>query len=334
MGSAQIPEIEFAQIEPTTRCNFTCGFCCGRRMEQRSISPRIFAQAIERLPRLKHIELQGEGEPLLHPQFFEMAGLAHDRGIKVSTITNGSLFTMRDTIKKLIEVGLEKISVSIESADPAQFKRIRGGRLDTVIAGISALLAERNARGLTRPLLDFAVTVLESTVASYPAIVDLYQRLGMDGGINTQLLQRMGTYTAHYSPELQAELVSAESAERFQALRAAGERRIGAPPKIGFYKEFFADRPADLNICPWLERGTYISADGRMTPCCKIKDTAKLSYGEVADPASAGYYRTTAAMRADLHRGVIPPECTGCSGAEPFRGRPDRLACASHPGRV
>ncbi len=328
MSCEQIEEIEYAQIEPTTRCNFTCGFCCGRKMEQRSLPFETFCAAIERFPNLKHIELQGEGEPLLHPDFFRMTKFARDRGIKVSTITNGSLLGVRDNVPKLLELGLEKISISIESADAVQFGKIRGGKLESLIAGVTSLLTERNARSLSRPLVDFAVTVLESTIDSYPAIVDLYLKLGMDGGINTQLLQRMGGYVVNYSAELQANLVSPESAARFQALRLEGEMRIGAPAKVGFYKELFKERTTELNICPWLERGTYLAADGKMTPCCKIKDTTKHSYGDVLDLSLDYHRKMRESMRADLHRGIIPPTCTGCSGVEHFRGLPDRFGKA------
>lgn len=158
----QIPEIEFAQIEPTTRCNCTCGFCCGRSMEQRDITLETFAKTLDAFPNLKHVELQGEGEPLLHHDVFEMARMLRSRDVSVSIITNGSQLLKRNAIPQILDLGLEKVSVSIESADAETFKKIRGGKLETVVAGIRELIQERNRRGLARPLIDFAVTVLES----------------------------------------------------------------------------------------------------------------------------------------------------------------------------
>ncbi len=42
---------------------------------------------------LMHVELQGEGEPMLHPRFFEMAAMIRRMHpvAKISLITNGSL---------------------------------------------------------------------------------------------------------------------------------------------------------------------------------------------------------------------------------------------------
>lgn len=319
-----LDEIEYAQIEPTTRCNFSCGFCCGRKMLQQDISWETFQAAVDTFPKLRHIELQGEGEPLLHSLFFKMAEYARRKGIKVSIITNGSLLKLKDNIPKLLDLGLEKISVSIESADEEKFKEIRGGRLKDVTSGIRALIEERNRQRLEKPVIDFAVTVLSSTVSSYPKIVNLYRDLNMDGGINTQLLQRMESYTSQYSEELSSETVSEESFTQFKALRATGEEEIGQPKKVGFYKELFADHSRESNTCPWLEKGVFINLSGDMSPCCKIKNADKYGYGNLEDgDVVKKYHHLRNEMRSQLHRGEVPPACVGCPGAEPYRGRPD-----------
>ena len=84
--------VRLLQVEPTTRCNFTCGFCAGRHLDQSDLALATFDALLDQLPDVEHLELQGEGEPLMHTDFFAMAERARARGIEVSTITNGSFF--------------------------------------------------------------------------------------------------------------------------------------------------------------------------------------------------------------------------------------------------
>ena len=119
-------KVVFAQVEPTTRCNFICGFCSGRQMDQSDFAAEDFTRLLDSFPDLEHIELQGEGEPLLHKGFFEMARQARERGIRLSMITNGSLLS-EERVAAILEVGIEALYVSIESPDEAKFQDIRGG---------------------------------------------------------------------------------------------------------------------------------------------------------------------------------------------------------------
>ena len=220
-------KVVFAQIEPTTRCNFTCGFCSGRQMDQSDFAVEDFERLLASFPDLEHIELQGEGEPLLHKGFFEMARQARARGIRLSMITNGSLLS-EERVAAILDVGFEAIYVSIESPEEAAFQKIRGGLLSKVKEGIARLLAARNARGMKQPTVGFAITVLKDTAQSLPAIADLYHELKMDGGATVQPLNRMDCYTGVYDSEMQAQGLS----HREAASLRAWTRRIASTSSI------------------------------------------------------------------------------------------------------
>jgi len=132
---ASMERITHAQIEPTTRCNFTCGFCAGRSMAQGDLDWDAFVAFLDAHPDLEHVELQGEGEPMLHARFFDMVELCRDRGIRAGIITNGSLLS-EDRVERLLAAGLSSVHISMESSDPAQFAAIRGGKFDKVRDGI------------------------------------------------------------------------------------------------------------------------------------------------------------------------------------------------------
>jgi MoaA/NifB/PqqE/SkfB family radical SAM enzyme len=373
-------DVSFLQIEPTTRCNFTCGFCAGRHMPQQNMSPVRLEKILRATapitdasdPRgLQHVELQGEGEPMLHPQFFEMAEMirrVHPRA-KISLITNGSLLSA-ENVERILEIGFHKLMVSIESPDSEEFVKIRGGKLSKVIDGIRLFVGARDSGlgardcdphaaredGKVGPVcragpevppgrldllprypesqrrgaacyIGFAITVLRRTMHELPRILDLYDELGLDGGITLQPLQTMPAYTQHYGPEMRDQMLTPDDRRQFQQelrhnprIREFFERtqpmaaRKGTGP-AGFYDELFAGWEPRSGECPWLARGLYVAYNGRATGCCYIKDTARDGFGELTLATIERIAANREAMQDELRRGRIPRPCTNCATA-------------------
>jgi MoaA/NifB/PqqE/SkfB family radical SAM enzyme len=287
-------------------------------MDQTDLAPGAFEKLLDRLPGLEHLELQGEGEPLLHPAFFEMARQARARGIEVSTITNGSLFSPR-RIEELLDADLTSVLVSLESPDASEFAAIRGGRLGKVIEGIGALLAARAARRLRRPAVGFAVTVLRSTEHRFPEVLDLYRRLGLDGGVIVQTLNPMQAYARGYSERLRAETYGGLGRAvvlrrlRRQAERADLDRR-GEP--TSFWTRLFSREKRPGAGCPWLESALFIDRHGRVMTCPHVKDGDRHALGTLEEVGLDGILSARRATARALEDGVIPTPCQGCAIAD------------------
>ena len=320
--------IKLLQVEPTTRCNFTCGFCCGRQMDQNDVSMDDFQLALDKFPHLERLELHGEGEPMMHPGIFDMAQRARERGLTVSTITNGSLFT-RTNIHRILESGIETLFVSIESPDVQEFKNIRGGSLEKVKRGIRKFLAERDLRGLSLPTVGFSVTVLKRTQAALPDIAALYRELGMDGGISAHMLNTMPSYVKTYTNGMADELLT-KTEQALAWTRYA--RIIGSPEyqrtKVHFSDEVFGQvakakdsgrpkkRVKEYRSCTWLDSGLYINRHGATSGCARIKDTTQYGFGSIRQLSGDAIAEARDALRRELHSADIPEACSGCFIAE------------------
>lgn len=315
-GRRALESVRFLEIEPTTRCNFTCGFCCGRHMLQQDLDPATFEATLDAFPDVTHLELQGEGEPLLQPRFFEMVKLARARGIRISCITNGSLLSA-ENVARILDLGFEKLMVSFESLEPATFRRLRGGKIEKVIEGLERLAREKRARGLERPSIGLAVTALRDTLGELPAFVALYRRLGLDGGINLQPLNPMPGYARHYDAWLAGQLLSdRELRQHMQQLRAEPVYGIaidGSSPFRGFFDELFSGFEPARRTCPWLEQGAFVTADGWVTPCCTIKDGERAGFGKVGREGAAQRDAARRALAGELREGRTPDVCQGCA---------------------
>jgi MoaA/NifB/PqqE/SkfB family radical SAM enzyme len=306
--------IRFLQVEPTTRCNFTCGFCSGRHMDQTDLDTDVFTLALDRMPQLRHVELQGEGEPLMHPAFFQMARRARQRGIEVSTITNGSMFSPA-RIDALLDADLGSVLVSLESPDPTEFAALRGGRLDKVLEGVRALVATRNARGLLRPAIGLAVTILRSTEARFPQILEVYRRLGLDGGVVVQTLNPMEDYARTYSEALASETYAglARAVVERRLLRQVSQAKLDRHGESSsFWTQLFEDRSA----CPWLRSALYLDRQGRLSTCPYVKDADRHLLGRLRTDDLQTVLSARQRLRLALEAGDIPTPCRGCAIAD------------------
>lgn len=143
--------LRFVQVEVTTHCNFTCFYCAGRAMPQRHMPLALFEDILLRLPTDPlTVSLQGEGEPTLHPKFWEMVSQVRSRGYRPYTITNGSALPYPERIA----AAFPEIGISIDSLDETEAARIGRTQLDRVLHNLDRLLELMPASRVTVHTVD------------------------------------------------------------------------------------------------------------------------------------------------------------------------------------
>ena len=306
----------FLNVEPTTHCNFRCWYCIGRTMPQVNMQLDDYRKIFARFPGLKTIALVGEGEPLLHPDFFLMADMARERGVRVMITSNGSRFS-DDVIRCLCESAVTYVSVSIDSVDPATFIDSRPpGNLIEIWDGIERLRAYRDQHGFRYPVLGLKGTLFPHTVDQLPAIIEEGWRRGMEVYEGFQPLNPMTTYLSCYPDDKKSLLVSVqEVATKIASHSSAAEGKLElisefcAREGIEFDKN---GRPNGLRPgCD--EQWVYVLAGGDVTPCCMIKQPISSSWNlfqnQLTDILADPLYENT---RFNLWNGIFPLDCAGC----------------------
>lgn len=294
---AHVPLPRFAQIEPIGRCNLACGMCTvnHRGDEVATLSMGRFTALLDAMPGLEALHLQGLGEPMLHPQFFDMVALAARRGIRVSANTNLTLLTVRRA-QRCIDSGLAALSVSLDGATAATFQAIRhGASFDKVVRNLARLTDARDAAG--SPLEVRGVMVLmRSNLDELPALVELLHA----HRVNELLVQRLSSDLAHealpprYIPirdySRQAEL----RPEDLPHATAVFERASQRARQLGLQLNLPALRPAPAATaratgprCSWPWDGLYFTAAGELLPCCMAATADRASFGKVFEADAA-----------------------------------------------
>jgi radical SAM protein with 4Fe4S-binding SPASM domain len=325
----QLPK--FLQVEPVGQCNLRCQMCPIQfRHEGPPYGPPAFmdfdrfTQLLEQLPDLEQLQLQGLGEPMMHPRFFDMVERAVGRGIKVSTNTNATLFNSRRA-ERCVTSGLDEIHVSIDGATAETYERIRvRARFDRVIANIQGLVATRRRLGQGHPRIRMVVVAMRRNLRELPELVKLAHRLEIDTVFVQHLCHDFGESSLpdHYRPMrefVDGETLLAEDPAQV-AHTFAEARRMAS--ELGVELRLPRTQPRlhppgtpGPKRCDWPWRGAYVGYQGLAMPCCMVATPDRVQLGNMIEQGVDAVWNGEAYQdfRAALSSETPPEVCRSCS---------------------
>lgn len=173
----------YIQLEPTNRCNQKCIMCPRNEPDYDvpfgDMSFKDYIKILDQIPYISNMQLNGLGEPLLHPEIFNMIKEAKKRGIKLSMNSNLIPVNSIEKAKKLVDSGLDILKVSIDTANPEIYKRIRQSNdLDKVINAIKLVIKARGKKHY--PQIWFNSIVMQDNYKDIDKILKLGDKLGVD----------------------------------------------------------------------------------------------------------------------------------------------------------
>lgn len=131
----------------TKQCNLKCEHCYA------SAGPTKNTDELTLEQKLKVVDILSEagvtmiafsgGEPLISPDFWTLAEYATKRGMYCTIATNGTLLTPRN-VRRLHEVGIRYVEVSLDGSDPGIHDRFRGvrGAWQKTVDGIKRVVSD------------------------------------------------------------------------------------------------------------------------------------------------------------------------------------------------
>jgi MoaA/NifB/PqqE/SkfB family radical SAM enzyme len=312
-------------LETTNRCNLLCT-TCPRTFEDlepaADMSWELFREIVDQFPTIPRVVLHGVGEPMLVKELPRMIRYVKARGAYVLFNTNGTLLTLKKG-RELIATGLDELRISLDAADAATFREVRGrDYFDRIVRQVRAFTALQRDLGAQTPKVSLWLTGLKETVDQLADFV----RLAADIGVGAVYLQRLVYFAdaqgfARPDSALFENLTAHEAAQLKDAEALARSLGIvfdasgASEPGVSLQKRT-ADQPWSLCRRPWTVM--YFTAHGRALPCCiapfSLRGYDHFTLGDATRESLRAIWNGERyqAFRAALLSETPPPSCANC----------------------
>jgi radical SAM protein with 4Fe4S-binding SPASM domain len=260
-----------------------------------------FRRVIDSLPGIRHVEMNGLGEPLLNPHLLEMIAYANRKALQSAFFTNATLLTPEIADRLVHAPGLIEIKVSIDTADPEEYAALRvGADLGNVLANLGALVRMRNESGGIVPAVTVSMTAMPRYIRGIPRLVESLRDVGIHALQVKDVFSLEGT--------LHNDRLSAEDRARideYQRVYAKEDFRI-------IHLRGTSVNRVETRTCiaPW--HTLYVNAAGGVQPCC-FTPFREMIFGNLLETEFRNLWNNDAyrAFRHELKTGV-PKPCAIC----------------------
>jgi radical SAM protein with 4Fe4S-binding SPASM domain len=162
--------------ELTLACNLRCKHCGSSAGQPRNdeLTTDEALQLCDQFPALlvQEVDFTG-GEPLIRPDWPDIALRLKELGISTGIVTNGTTLD-RETVSRLEETGISHVAVSIDGLESTHdFIRGKDGLYRRSMKGLKRLLEQ----GIPTTII---TTVTELNIDELPALFDLFADVGID----------------------------------------------------------------------------------------------------------------------------------------------------------
>ena len=321
----------YVQIEPVGQCNLRCQMCSIQfRQDGPPYGPLAFMEfeqftrLVDQFVNVQELHLQGLGEPMMHPRFFDMVAYAGERGIHVSTNTNLSLLNDRRA-ERCVTSGLATLHVSIDGATAETYERIRvRAHFERVVRNLERVLAARERLGSKLPHIVLVVVVMRQNLHELPELVRLAYRWSTERVFVQHLCHDFGesSLPSHYRP--MREFVQAESllnedpqrVEHYFGIAREEAKELGVDLRLPPTQlHLHAPGTPGPSRCNWPWKGAYISYQGYAMPCCMVSTPDRINFGKIVEEGVEKTWSnaTYQAFRSQLASDEPPEICRSCS---------------------
>ena len=201
------------QIEVTSRCGTGCVFCPHDALSDKwvegDLSLELYRERIApHLGLFGLVYLQGWGEPMLHPDLWDMLAMALEKGCATGFTTNGANL-QADQNQRLLDMGVNLISVSFAGTAASVHESLRThSEFSMLCKNFESLANLKKQHGSDNPWLELHFLMTRANLNEFPSLVELGASLGADEVVATNLtyspnlaLDRMHIFGEQLLPE-------------------------------------------------------------------------------------------------------------------------------------
>ena len=268
-------------IDTTSKCNLTCKSCFRRycddsflnRKDMESIEMDTLIRIL--FPTAYTLNISTVGEPLLSDHMGKILKACTEYRVSLSLTTNGTLLQGEVFLEKLGSV-LNYIEISVDSASPALFEKLRkGASFEEVIANSRNLGEIKRRRPDPKFSMGFSMTLFRENLEEIPDVLRLVSEVGGDF-LKTDIGVIFEKRDSHHSVLCVPHIYNEVYQRAHRIADEIGIRLLMRPP----FSNGRESVSSKHGICDYLYLSACINSEGKLNPCyfpvissCRIVDS-------------------------------------------------------------
>jgi len=191
-------------VETCAWCNLKCPMCPYPQLKRakgempEEVFAKIVDEVVDERPDAR-IWIPIMGEPLLGKRLIPMLSYARDRGFRNLHMNTNATLLDETRSRELLACDLKEISMSLDAATEATYRRIRvGGDFSRAVANAERLIRLRDDMGLERPRITIQLIVMpenENEIEAFKeywlargGVVKIRLKVGWGGAVPSEAL--------------------------------------------------------------------------------------------------------------------------------------------------